>query len=280
MSQTPSETPNPESKSSTQSHSLTPIMKTSVSGKEYPFYPKPDDFTPVESFPDNHRWIGVPRCQGWSRQAGRQCLERASRGKQKCRSHGGSSPSGIASPNFRHGKYVSSLPMDLVDSYMELMQDEDYLALRDEIVLMSVRIKDVLGAAYGDGFPNMVSLRKRMDEHDAAVRKADGARTDDGRVKWEQDAADALDDVRAIIYKIDDHRAAWDTVESMSNTLRRLVDTERKRLTDGKAMMRADDALTRAVMLAKSVKRHVDDSKVVAAIWDDFQRIMKGEQLS
>ena len=197
-----------------------------------------------------------------------------------CRHHGGRTPSGIASANFRHGKYVDSLPMDLVAEYMRLMEDDNYLALREEIALLSMRVNDVIAQMYGDGFPDIATLRKSMDDFDAANRKAKSARTNQGRLKWISDADRYLDKVRELIHSIDSHRSAWEEVDRLSNTLRRLVDTERKRLSDGKAMMRADDALTRATMLAKSVKRHVDDPKIVAAIWDDFQRIMRGESLT
>ncbi len=263
-----------------QTYSIEPIIKTAANGMTYRYYPKPDDFTPVDTFPTDHRWFGNPRCQGWSKQSGRQCLERATRGTTKCYHHGGRSPSGLASPNFRTGKYVNSLPMDLVANYVALMHDEDYLSLRNEIAVVSMRINDVFGRMYADGFPDIGELRRAMLNYDDAARKADNASTDQGRDKWTADMDRHLDTVRDMIYSLDDHRAGWGEVDKLSNTLRRLVDTDRKRVTEGRAMMRADDALTRATMLAKSVKRHVDDPQTIAAIWDDFTRIMKGEQLS
>lgn len=62
----------------------------------------------------------------------------------RCRVHGGATPKGVASPNFRHGRYSKSMPEHLASRYAEALTDSRLLELRDEISLVDVRMADLL----------------------------------------------------------------------------------------------------------------------------------------
>ncbi len=58
--------------------------------------------------------------------------------------HGGASPSGLGSPNFKTGRYSKHLPAKLADRYHEAVNDADLLAMRDDIALLDARIGERL----------------------------------------------------------------------------------------------------------------------------------------
>lgn len=109
---------------------------------EYITYPKPSDFKPEPTFTEGKR-AGKPRCQGWARQAGRQCKRYPNVDKRVCRNHGGESLSGIASPLWVNGQRSKYLPNRLRDTYIASMQDKELLAMRNEISIIDTRIDDL-----------------------------------------------------------------------------------------------------------------------------------------
>lgn len=67
----------------------------------------------------------------------------------RCRIHGGATPSGIALPQFRTGRYSKALPGGLRERYEQALGDEELLSLRDEVALLDARIAETL-----DGLPS------------------------------------------------------------------------------------------------------------------------------
>ncbi len=65
----------------------------------------------------------------------------------RCRIHGGLTPSGFASPQFKTGRYSKVLPEAMRRRYEVARDDEDLLSLRDEIALLDLRIIELLGRA-------------------------------------------------------------------------------------------------------------------------------------
>lgn len=61
----------------------------------------------------------------------------------RCRFHGGKSLAGVASPTFKHGRY-SKLPAvgALSEGYQKHLADMDYVALRDELALVTAQIEE------------------------------------------------------------------------------------------------------------------------------------------
>jgi hypothetical protein len=58
----------------------------------------------------------------------------------RCRYHGGLTPKGISSPNFKHGKYSKYMPTHLSERYEELLKDSDYENLHENIALLDLRL--------------------------------------------------------------------------------------------------------------------------------------------
>lgn len=62
----------------------------------------------------------------------------------RCRIHGGKSPSGIAHPNFKTGRYSKDIPTRLSKGYQEALSDPDLLQLNDEIRLTDSLMSELL----------------------------------------------------------------------------------------------------------------------------------------
>lgn len=64
--------------------------------------------------------------------------------RRRCVNHGGRTPRGNASPNFKHGRYSKYLPAHLLDRYSQGQRDEQLLDLRQRIALLDVRLTELL----------------------------------------------------------------------------------------------------------------------------------------
>src|SRR5688572_15172438 len=85
---------------------------------------------------------GAKRC-GAKTRSGAQCAQPAMP-NGRCRLHGGKTPRGIASANFKHGRYSSALPDRLVGRYLQAVSDPELIALHHDIALVDAFISDVL----------------------------------------------------------------------------------------------------------------------------------------
>lgn len=70
------------------------------------------------------------KCKATSKQSGRQCRNECSDGFEVCWIHGGSSPVGMESASFKHGRYSKHLPRQIAS---KLAMDDDPLDLLPEL---------------------------------------------------------------------------------------------------------------------------------------------------
>lgn len=111
------------------------------------------------------------QCTARSKRSGERCKKPAMRGRTVCRSHGGATPRGIASTNFRHGRWSKDLPAQLASRYEEARHDPELLSLRDEIALVDAQISTVLSGADVEAtriaLARLVEQRRRLAESEA-----------------------------------------------------------------------------------------------------------------
>lgn len=69
-----------------------------------------------------------------------RCKKQAMKGKTVCRNHGGATPSGPASPHWKHGRYSKAMPTGLAEAYKKTMTDPTLLTLGKEIGIAQLRI--------------------------------------------------------------------------------------------------------------------------------------------
>lgn len=185
----------------------------------------------------------------------------------RCYRHGGATPSGVASPHFKHGRYSRTLPARLVASYHEAQQDRSLLELRDEIALVTVSIQD---AFYRAGLGNS---RWVLEELRKVLRKLRKARRK-GNTRAEDKALDRLEELAST--HGEDPKALREAVRLIEHK-RKLIESERKRLVEARVMISAEEVMALVAVLTDSVRRHVDDPAVLAALNADIQRVVDAQ---
>lgn len=182
----------------------------------------------------------------------------------KCRIHGGLTPTGFALPQTKHGRYSKHLPTRLMDRYLEAQSDPDLLALRDEIALLDARLSDVLGRVdTGESGQRWTNVQAAMKAFDAAERT--------GNV---DEMKEALFTLRHEIRMGVMDYAAWDDIRSLLDQRRRTVESERKRLVEMQQTITTERAMLLLAAVADTIRRHVTDRDILAAISAELGRLV------
>jgi len=247
-------------------------------------YPRPENFEPTPEFPADHYHFGKPRCLAWNYNKGRQCLAVAwtkKAGIQKCRVHGAKSSRGIASPNFKDGrtsKYFNALPKKNREHYAQALQNPELLRLSEEISLIDSRLLELteqLDTATSSEI--FVRLSGEMQKFEIANRKASRARqiADEERrekevEKFRAEASEHLSNLRQLISSGSKEWWIWRDITAMIENRRRLVETERKLLTDMQLLISVENVGIQLDRLLMSIATHVTDRDTLQAIQAEF----------
>lgn len=181
-----------------------------------------------------------------------------------CAMHGGKTPSGLASPHFKTGRYSKSLPVRLVERYQSALQDEELLALHHEIALLDTRLADLLsrvdtgesGAAWALAGKAYRDLKAAM----SAVKIAE--------------AQDAMLTLETILGEAATDYSAWLEIQELVQQRRALVTAEAKRQIDARNMITSEQALVFVGAIAGIIKARINDPTLLAAIQADINDIL------
>lgn len=164
-------------------------------------------------------------------------------GKQVCYNHGGRTPSGIASPHWRDGRYSRVLPTRLIPRYQQARDDRELGSLTHEVHLLDVRIGELVEQLEPPAPPPL---------------------------ELGPDLAPVPLDPVVVENNL---RARWAEIRELIDERRKLVESERKRLVELQQIITLEQANSLIVAIAESVKRHVSDRAALQAISADIGRI-------
>jgi len=207
------------------------------------------------------------RCDATAKQTGAQCKKDAVPGRAKCHIHGGKSLTGVASPDFRHGRYSKHLPTRLAAKYHEAAADTELLALREDIALIDARLEDLIA---------------RVDTGEAGKLWQDAQRAyTNFRAAYENkqpaQMVSALHDLGASIGKGANDYAAWNEITGLLEQRRKVAESERRRLVDMQQMITAERTMVLLAAVVDTVRKHVDDRATLSAISADVRRLVSVE---
>jgi hypothetical protein len=192
----------------------------------------------------------------------------------KCRMHGGKSPSGAAHPAYVHGRYVGqralhgkSLPASLAQVFHEALADEDLVALREQLALANARLAELLAgirdtAGTADQWAAIGRIIERHTEQQAKGGKPDPAA--------------ALDAIAEALKGAQGNDRAHRQVAEQQELIRRLADTEVKRLKAASEAISRDKAIALAGALILAVREAVGSPEAVAAVQRRFAELVPG----
>lgn len=206
-------------------------------------------------------------CGAKTRSSGEPCKRRATPGRKRCNLHGGKSLQGLAVPGFKTGRYSKSLPVRLAARYNEAQTDAKLLELRDEIALIDARIGELLGRLNSNESGRAwLATGTAFDNLNIAMRK--------------DDAAEIIKQMAALQNAIDLGRTdtlTWSDLQETIEQRRRLVESERKHLSQMEQLVSVQEMMVMAGALLASVKAHVSDRNALGAISADFSRLVNIE---
>lgn len=177
----------------------------------------------------------------------------------RCRKHFGNIPVGPAHPKWKTGRYSAlfpTLPKRLQESVERAYDDPELIACRKEMAVLTARMEELYSKLDTD---ESGSAWKAARIALAAYRDAEMAGDEDGKKM----AMKAL--ARAVERGFGDY-AIWDEVKDLSESLRRLRETELKRLQALQSFVDTKSVIALVQRLLAIVKDHVRDSATLRLI--------------
>ncbi len=170
----------------------------------------------------------------------------------------------LASPNTKHGRYSKYLPDRLLPRYHEMREDEQLLELKEEIALLDTRIADLVSRVHtGESGATWGRIGQVWGEASVSL-----ALMDQKRLRR------AFSELGLIIEAGNTDYAGWQEIQCFVEQRRRLAESERKRHLELQTTIRLDQAMVMVTALVSSVRNHVSDASILAAIEQDILRIV------
>lgn len=185
----------------------------------------------------------------------------------RCRLHGGKTPSGIASPQYKTGRYSKVMPTRLRPRYEEAQQDGALLELREDVALIDARLGDLLsrvdtgesGALWGRLLTAKAELMDARRSGDTIT------------------ITTALNTILELISKGHADYQAWREVGMVLDQRRKLVESERRRLVEMQQTLTVEKAMLLIGAIGGIIKAHVDDRAILAKISTDISALVTYE---
>ncbi len=195
-----------------------------------------------------------------------RCKSRATMENHRCRLHGGLTPKGNASPNFKHGKYSRYVSFGLRDRLRELVFDSELTNLRAEIGLVTLEIEQRLWQmSNGYSKDTMSRIKSSFQRYENALAKQ-------GFPEQSANIEKTLSDLKSVIFEISESSTTYNDIMPLIEQRRRLVATENRREIFTNSSLSAEDAIRFVRCLGNAVRMHVSDPLARRRILEAFDR--------
>lgn len=161
-------------------------------------------------------------CKCTSKRTGQPCGANAMDGSEVCYHHGGMTPRGIASPNFKTGDWAQDLPAKLRDKARRAYSDPDLLSQKQAISILQSRFWDVVAQSEQG---ETGELWNRLYAAAQAYRTANGKDAENTRRR-------SLNTILDLIDAGYNEREAWQELREITQEMRLLRESEQKSLVN------------------------------------------------
>lgn len=170
--------------------------------------------------------------------------------------HGGKSLKGLASPNYKTGRWSKYAPSRLLAKYDEARSDSELLSMREEIALLDARLSDLLQRVDTGEAGSLWKQAKAIFLEFTAWREQ--GNTDE--------MAKSLEKLKDVITQGNADYAAWGEIESILQQRRLMSESEQKRLIAMQSMVSAERATIFVFKILDILKRNIQDRKILSNI--------------
>jgi hypothetical protein len=203
------------------------------------------------------------RCTAKSKQSQQQCKKNAVPGFDVCEIHGGKTPAGAASPHYRGKDRSKHLNPVLLEAYRDAQNNQELLSIRDDIALTEALLVSSLPRIESrESGKAWTLIKKAIDDFEMAFANENYGK-----------CTILMRSMRDVVDENVAHFAAEDELRANVDMLRKLKESERKRLTDMQQMVTSEQAMLLVSALLDSVRRNVTDSGTLNAIQSEFIRL-------
>ena len=211
---------------------------------------------------------------GAKTRSAKPCPNAPMKGKRRCRMHGGATPCGAASANFKHGRYSKVISGDLLEHYHDALRDRELLSLREAIALADGQKRELL-AKQKAGEAGGVWQRLK-----AAKIARDKARliTDESERRAKIAAAVSLMD--SIIDEGATDRERYSEIASIDERIRKLIAQEQKRLIAMQQMVTIEQMTAIIHAMIALTNRYVADRQARAQMADELSALLNRDELA
>ncbi len=221
-----------------------------------------------------------PKCTGHTR-AGKRCKRNQIPPTDKCFVHGGSTPRGIASPHYKHGRnsrYLNSLPETVRGAFNGHMDDPELVGVHEELAVITIRIEELLQRIPGNDGGNLWQTAYRAFQQ---FRRASQNRDMPPERRAEL-MATHLEQLDAALQQGHTDYALWGEVVGLIDKRRALVETATRIEYNRHNVLSANDAALYARYVIRATLSAIDGMDVdekhkrraKQSIQDDMLRIL------
>lgn len=208
--------------------------------------------------------MAAQQCKAKAKTTGERCTQPVAPGREVCRFHGGHSPRGFAHPSTTHGRISKDLPTRMAANFQAALADPALIELRGEAALLESRLADLLARVdTGEAGELWLKMSAAATAFTAASRAGQSAEA----LQAARDMADLAGKGRA-------DWMSWSDVLRTVEALRRVKDSERKRIESAHNVLTADRAMLLVAALTDAVRRHVSDRKTLDLIGREIGRLV------
>lgn len=207
--------------------------------------------------------IGHEICGAIAKSTKAPCRKHPIPGPGRCKSHGGKTPAGPASPSYKHGersRLFRELPLRLQDAAQAAYGDKELMSLRQQIAVLFAREEDLLSKLeIGDSAAFWAQLRNTVDAAEAAVAREDA-----------ETLGQALQAIHQLAYRGGRDHLVWSQYMEVVQNGRMLRETEFNRLKTLQALINITDVNVLMRRLVAIFGKHIKDPAIYRDVIQDI----------
>lgn len=183
------------------------------------------------------------KCKGKNRRK-EPCGKLAMKGRDYCKTHGGTKPIGAANPAFKHGLRSKYMPARLAEKYAESLSDPQLMEFRQDAALLNSRLHELLES--GESLP----LWDRTQDAFAELRKAMSDKDGAG-------IASSLSELTGLINRGKADSLRWADIYRVTEQMGKTKEREHKRLVQSEMMHSTEQLLAMIGNLVDAANRTI-----------------------